>query len=46
MVLGGAGDGLRLGILQTGLPRTLLISHSESHSNLNQNQKNYQKLDK
>lgn len=46
MVLGGAGHGIRLGVLQTGLPRPLLISHLESHLNLNQNKKNYQKLDK
>ena len=26
MVLGGAGDGVRLGVLQTGLPRFVLIS--------------------
>ena len=26
MVLGGAGDGLRMGFLQTGLPRPVLIS--------------------
>lgn len=29
MVLGGAGDGVRLGVLQTGLPRPLLITPSE-----------------